>query len=320
MKTAMLFTIALAYLVFGGSSLLLIGNLILGFIKNFVGSDVLISSFFSSNDLPETDLRGFLDGEIGRKTDRIEMYAFRGKELSQYLKDALDDDVELTLNSGGDFPDNEVRLYPVEETFIDSSLIDYYIPKYGQSDVNFQRSQGKPDYVKSLYSDEGIEDYGDDLDPYDVESKNLTAVDSSTLQNYTYSQTQQIKVILPEGIKTVLSINGGDTIRLSVDQKYFTGPTNYRCLVRGLPQKMPGFFFMSYKQVQFFLQGVISFPQAAEMAYFASYKNPEKRDPFLEYSNSTALRDATYNYPKDRLSLRLNSKLKNNDDERNTLV
>lgn len=318
MKTSMLFTIALAYLVFGGSSILLIGNLIIGFVKNFIGSDVLISSLFSVNDLPEVELRTFLDNDIASKNPRSKAYAFRGIELSKYFEDIFEIKGETYISSGGNFPDNEVFLYPVEESYLDASLIEYYIPKYSQGGVNFAESQGKDDFVKSLYSDEGTKAYGEDMDIYDIASRNLSNSNSDNVSFFVYSRTQQIKAILPEGIKSVLSVTGGDTIKLSSDQFWTSGPDIYRFLIRGLPQKMPGFFFMSYKQVQFFLQGVISFPQAFELAYFQSFKSVYNRGKYLKYIDQEDIKNYTYLYPKERLLVRLRSGI--SADDRNIIV
>jgi len=317
MKTAMLFTIALSFLVFSGSSLLLIGNLILGFIKNFVGGDIVISSFLSGNHLPEKDLRAFCDREMVKEKPLMEMYAFAGLELTEYFEEVFGQSFEFRLNSGGSFPDNEVNIIPVEENYIDSSLIDFYVPKHLHSGVNFQNSQGKPDVVKSLYSDEKTTEFGNDLDPYDTVSKNMSSASSSGTSSFAYDRTQQIKGVLPLGIKDVLSIKGGDTIKLALTQQNLQINSNYRYLVRGLPQKVPGFFFMSYKQVQFFLQSIISFPQAFEMAYFQSFLKDNKA-PYDEYLNKADVKTWSYNYPKERLLVRLIKGV--TDTERNVLV
>ena len=82
LKTSLLFTIALAYLVFGGSSLLLIGGMIVGIFKNFVGWDIFVSSMLSQNALPEADIRGYLNLETAKKDNsRIVNYSFRGIAL-----------------------------------------------------------------------------------------------------------------------------------------------------------------------------------------------------------------------------------------------
>lgn len=48
-KTAMMFTVALAFLIFAGSTFDLIGNLVVSQIEGVLGADVYISTTFSSN-------------------------------------------------------------------------------------------------------------------------------------------------------------------------------------------------------------------------------------------------------------------------------
>ena len=48
-KTAMMFTVALAFLIFAGSTFDLIGNLVVSQIEGVLGADVYISSTFSTN-------------------------------------------------------------------------------------------------------------------------------------------------------------------------------------------------------------------------------------------------------------------------------
>ena len=117
--------------------------------------------------------------------------------------------------------------------------------KYGQSGVNFLDVDGKDDYIWNLYSNDDTNDFEGDLDKYDVISQNRTGTTENTSTNS--NPTKQISFILPEGIKGLLSINGGDTIKLSIyggdsdNSDYIQG---YRLFLRGLPQKMPGFFYV----------------------------------------------------------------------------
>ena len=48
-KTAMMFTVALAFLIFAGSTFDLIGNLVVSQIEGVLGADVYISSTFGTN-------------------------------------------------------------------------------------------------------------------------------------------------------------------------------------------------------------------------------------------------------------------------------
>ena len=319
MKTSMLFTIALAYLVFGGSSLLLIGNLIVGFVKNFLGADVVVASVLSDNDLPESQLRNFLNAEINGNTARVENFAFRGTELSDYFNDIFGGGPSFTLSSGGDFPENEVNLYAVEESYIETSLIDFYIPKYPQDGFNYEKTRGKDDYIKSLYSDEGLSQYAKDIDPFNVESRNLSDTTSDDVSGYLYDPTQQVKIILPEGIRDVLSISGGDNIKLTVERGVNDSPYVFRNIVRGMPHKVPGFFFLSYKQVRFFLQGICNFQQAFEMTYlYARYTTNSNWNTYSDYIAKEENIANSFFIPKDRLLIRLNEDL--DDDERDIIV
>lgn len=83
-KTSMLFTIALAYLVFSSSSLILIGNLIIGAVKSFLGADVFVSSLASENNLPEQTLRDFLVKETSKTDSYVESYSFMGMDFYDY--------------------------------------------------------------------------------------------------------------------------------------------------------------------------------------------------------------------------------------------
>ena len=75
-KTAILFTICLSFLIFGGSSLLLTGNLILGTIKNIAGCDILVFNPIKSYRLPETKLREYLNKEQMYGSSNIISYSF----------------------------------------------------------------------------------------------------------------------------------------------------------------------------------------------------------------------------------------------------
>ena len=315
-KTSMLFTISLAYLVFGGSSLLLLGNLIIGIVKSSLGADISITSIFSENGLPEQDLRQFIINDMNKESSGINNYSFRGQSFNEYWEDVLGKGYSTYAVSGGYFPDNKVSIYPVESRFLHASLTEFYIPKYGQSGVNFPDIDGKEDYVWSLYSNEGTNDFGGDLDKNDVISQNRTGTSESTSTNP--DPTKQISVILPEGIKDVLSINGGDTIKLSIyngasnDGNYIQG---YRFLVRGLPQKMPGFSFTSYKQVQFSLQGLVSFDSINDIIQLLAQEDRGISRKVADYANDPITGNYTYGYPKNRLVIDVKSGYPEEDRE-----
>ena len=75
-KTAILFTIWLSFLIFGGSALILTGNLILGSIKNIIGSDIFVFSPTKNMYLPEQNLRKYLENELTKENTDIISYSF----------------------------------------------------------------------------------------------------------------------------------------------------------------------------------------------------------------------------------------------------
>ena len=126
-----------------------------------------------------------------------------------------------TLKTGGGYPFVKPLIYPIEENYLSSTLVDYYIPKYLQSGINYPKVEGKDDVVWSLYSNEGTSDQSQNIDKFNITSRNLTR--SVKALDIKIDTTQQIKLITAEGMKTALSITGGDTIKLDTSSyfKYF---------------------------------------------------------------------------------------------------
>lgn len=124
--------------------------------------------------------------------------------------------------------------------------------------------------VKSLYSTEGLDPPGSEMDPEGLISKNVTsqgkggentedsidyASDLLTFRNA--ERTQEIPILLPQGASVILSCRAGDTLRLIHER----GGKDIiiKAKVRGMAKTFPGFFFSSYRQVAGFLQVPMSF-------------------------------------------------------------
>ena len=60
-KTAMMFTIALSFLIFAGSTFQLIGNLIVSQLEGVLGADIYVTSLLSQNNfIDETRISKYL--------------------------------------------------------------------------------------------------------------------------------------------------------------------------------------------------------------------------------------------------------------------
>ena len=309
-KTSLLLTISLAYLIFGGSSLLLIANLILKGVQNFVGTDILATTTYSENYLPERNLRELLDSETNKSHPFIYDYTFRGVSMDTFFNEYFDTFLHKSLESRTTSIHNGINLSPVEINYLNASLTEFFIPNYVQKGINYPKIDGKPDLIWSLYSDEGTSDrYENNQDMYQILSKNLSEPFCKN-QNDKTNPTEQIKILIPLGMQSVFSVKGGDENKLILGLNYHghVAKTLWRILIRALPKKMPGFEFYSFKRVQFFLRGIISFDQIKiifENLVKISENGKAKKHYQEHIHEFNGLSNDTYFYPKVRLMIKI---------------
>ena len=175
-KTSILFTICLAYLIFSGSSMMLISNFILGILKNIIGADIFLTAIGSGKVLPEQKLRSFLHNQTLGENAIVYDYTFGSRSMGGFMKHDINIGVDFKLYNGGTYPQNKIRLYPVEENYINATFADYYMPHSLQDGVTYPRINGKEDTIWSLYTDEATEKWEGGRNKYDIFSKNLNII------------------------------------------------------------------------------------------------------------------------------------------------
>lgn len=84
-KTAMMFTVALSFLIFAGSTFDLIGNMVVTQLESVLGADVYITTRFSPNYIDEGPIVQFLE-EQKAIDQAITGYSFSTVELTEILK------------------------------------------------------------------------------------------------------------------------------------------------------------------------------------------------------------------------------------------
>jgi len=259
-KSAILFTICLAYLIFGGSSLLLINNLVLGVIKNLMGADLFVGSFAGTKTIPEEQLRKYLYESSLGESPKILTYTFGSFSMTQTMIKYGNINTKFKLyQKGGHFPRNRVYIIPVEEHYLESVFDDYYIPHTEQTGLDYPKIGGKNDVVWSLYSDQGTTDFEGGYDKYNISSRTLT----DAAQPVHHEPMKQIKMLLPEGIDYYMSAKSGQTMKLHAYSPHSV--KEYQGLVRAMPRKIPGFAFTSYSLITFGLEALISYDQAFDI-------------------------------------------------------
>ena len=103
-----------------------------------------------------------------------------------------------------------------------------------------------------------------------------------------------IKVILPEGDRVALSIDIHTPCRLCIGSTS-SCRKEYHSKVEAMLTKIPGFFFMSYRQIVFFNQGLISYSQYRIILDDLFHNDPDYEAFLLAHTTNT------YNIPKNQL-------------------
>ena len=141
--------------------------------------------------------------------------------------------------------------------------------------MDFEKTQGKKDLVKALYSTEGLNPFGGNKDKFKVLAKNPGEPQSTTFRNppsfnasitlihgvTSLDDTDEIKIVTAEGMRKALSAQPGDIVRLTNNKA--GSEIVYRARIRGYAKTFPGFFFSSYKQIAWRNFAAISFDDAA---------------------------------------------------------
>ena len=123
--------------------------------------------------------------------------------------------------------------------------LDYYLPTETEKDIERYLpllANGDYDIVASLYSTQGTSPSLDGTkDPYSIAKVNFP-LESSSIKNL----TDEIKVIVAEGMRDPMSIDTKREARLCIGDK--KGCSNsFKVKIRAMVTKMPGFLqFTSY--------------------------------------------------------------------------
>ena len=149
------------------------------------------------------------------------------------------------------------QIYSVSENYLEVVDSDYFYPVEEEEAIKKELpslGRNKPDVVKALYSDTGISPTQDGTqDPYDI-----------TYRTYTWywgypNITEQIKVIVPDGIRAPLSLSTKRGAQIGFPAYSYGYNFKFRAVVRAMVKKMPGFlFFTSYQTAALLNQALLS--------------------------------------------------------------
>ena len=127
-KTATMFTIALAFIIFVGTSMALQGSSIQDNVQVGLGGDIVVWTFNIQTQLDELPMRDFLDAEMARRnagdaTAKVLGYSFR-----TFPFDDLAFAGRSYISNLAGTPDRRARLVGLSENYLANTYDKFYLP------------------------------------------------------------------------------------------------------------------------------------------------------------------------------------------------
>ncbi|CAD8134904.1 unnamed protein product [Paramecium octaurelia] len=301
-KTTLMYTIALAFLIFAGAGFALQTSVITDVLQSFLGADISVQALQSDKrGLDEYNIRLFLNKTIKEDPSLIYDYSFTSLMLSQ-IPEMPQSHFISTLAK---FPFKKIFLGAVEQNYLSSCLDAFYIPNDYDSKVKYTTlSDGVKDGVSGIYDRSDVQDREAFYDPF-------TLVGSQQIRQQWYKDLsyqkpnlyttidREINIVVPQGYIYEAGINVDTPSILYVDRRL------YRTNVRHMATKVPGYLFSSYRSMVG--NGLISMEDA--LYIINDYFQGDIREGNLENERANLYfqslpKNLSYGLPKDNLQIR----------------
>lgn len=258
-KTALMFTMSLAFVIFSGAMFSLQAASLEDSVRSGLGADLVLLAPAWDEALAEAEMRALLERE--REAGRVRAYAFASFPLDM----AAGLGNTRLANLAG-FPEVGFSLVALEREYLDAAYTRYYVPE--ELDPAFEYELTAPpqrrDLVRSLYDDAGQarlpeERSGLFVPPEVTSNREGPAGERARSANETY--LEYVDVLVSEALRDGASIAVGTPLRLTVEVdlgKFRDTQLVYLAKPRGLVSKLPGYFFSSYKQTAFFTTACVT--------------------------------------------------------------
>lgn len=233
-KTALMFSITMSFLIFAATGFKLQETVINDSFRLHIGADMTAEiPANSKKSLDEMALRNYLENYKKKYPDRILDYSFISIPLDQipYLEFPWVSPLSL-------FPKKKVTVKAVEENFMRSIYEYYYLPTEYNENLSYNTLRdGKRDPVSSLYSKINEENYTKIKDP-----KNISSNSDLRVSDNKRKEMKILRFLMPEGMRNFFGL---DT---SIPGILFLGNEKYKCKINSMIAKLPGFgmVFSSY--------------------------------------------------------------------------
>ena len=272
-NTAIMFTTALAFIIFTGASFQLIGDMLVQGLSLFAGAHLMVTVVPDTvGYLKEKDITAFLDAN----PQLVQSFTFQAGDLGMLLTDIHKHSTQakfsMDVSGATGFRDIDFSLFYVDQNFFQTTFNQFYIPSQIQPLDLPRTPSNKPDAIAALYSDQNLLLFSDnDLLQIMSNSNQFSKKKGEAITR------RPIKMLIPEGLRKPMSVDTKTPGRLCIATKGCN--FSLRVSFRAMAAKMPGLFFSAYQQVQFFANGIISKQEYIDIvnAYTAKSKDAMKR-------------------------------------------
>ena len=302
-KTAQMFTICLAFIVFAGVMFSLQANSLIDNVKSLLAADINIQALPNDlkNSLKEVEMTEYLNRQkslrLAGVADAIVLdYTFVPFPINNlaYVR-------SVTFSSLPKFQGVRNYVYGVSPNYLSVVYDQYYIvSEYAQNEADYPKTpSGKPDAIALMYTQAGDarlpEEAGGLVLPHSVVSGykgvrldsqyNVSRSDAMIASDY----RDYLDVVFGEALRGWQSVNTHTPLNLYVRSNVgYDIIGNYLCKARAMVTKVPGFLYSSYR---------VSASLSAVLVRQEQYDRLMQDAGVWEYYNRTS--------PKQRLLVKL---------------
>lgn len=232
-KTSLMYSIALAFLIFSGTGFKLNSEVIAKTLMALSGSDLLLMTTSSSIFLDEPDLRTTLDNFGQKYPGILKDYSFVSHPFRDmpYLN-------EIRISSLTSDPYRNTEIYSVDKSYMNSIYEELFVDEGLDPSFDFPkiRNSDKPDISAALYSTDGITT-NINFDAYKVTANAIPY----NLNLNSYIGTKEIRFLISKGLA------GDVSLATDVPALISSQPVSFQARVRAIASKLPGFVFSGYR-------------------------------------------------------------------------
>ncbi|KAL0483814.1 hypothetical protein AKO1_014032 [Acrasis kona] len=251
-KTFMMFTLAVAFVIFAGVAFSLQATNIISSVESLIGADVIVQSRTTLYKLPEQQIDDFLNKQ--KENGIIKDFGYASSHLTTLPFINL-----VQLSPLSYFPTCDVKVFAISENFLQFTFTKYFLyTSHDQYSPNmtYEMVDGKPDVFRSLYVDAGKavspnEQIGFQpghviYDAYKLGHNRTSDKFDPSTKYKTY-----VDMVISDAMQIKISAQRENPLQLRVFSHHpktgESGGTDFIGKARALVYKVPGFFFSSYE-------------------------------------------------------------------------